>query len=271
MKNKYMILKKSGRYLIIDLVKVRLQSLRRRIFAWSKVVEVLTKQRGVKMAMIRLSYDFKGTMIEAQRLEVGDIRKFMQAMRQRLGIRLLAYAWVAEVHLDGTLHYHVCVVYKGYLTMPDRAFWGKDAAGRRVFYNRMWKKGCTHTEFDVRSPYYMAAYTGKSYQKDYTKLPDGYHAWAVYISDEALKIDLQIESLTKIKREIFETCSADGLSREEAWDEMKWILDYRKKCEIEQGMKWEYVGAFSDLKEIATWGVNEELMGKKMYLSIDRE
>jgi hypothetical protein len=49
---------------------------------------------------------------------------------------------------------------------------------------------------------------------------------------------------------------------------MKWIFDYRKKCEIEQGMKWEYVGAFSDLKEVAKWGVTEEVMGKKMYLSV---
>jgi hypothetical protein len=271
MKNKYMLLKRFHQFMTVDLVKVRQQNLRRRIFAWSKVVEALTKERGVKMAMIRLSYDFKGTMIEAQRLEVGDIRKFMQSMRQRLGSRLRAYAWVAEVHLDGTLHYHVCVVYKGYLSMPDRAFWGKDASGRRVFYNRMWKKGCTHTEFNVRSAYYMASYTGKSYQKDYTKLPDGYHAWAVFISDDALKMGLKIESLNSTKRMLFEMIKTEGgYELEEAWDELKWILDYRKKCEIEQGMNWEYVGVFNDVKQIEKWGITQENLDEKMYLTIQR-
>jgi hypothetical protein len=265
---RYMYLNKPGKRLIVDLLKVRLFNLRRRIFAWTKVVDALTKEKGVKMAMIRLSYDFKGTMIEKQMLEVGDIRRFIHSLKQRMGIRLLAAAWVAEVHLDGTLHYHVCVVYKGYLAMPDRAYWGRDGKGRRVFYRRIWKKGCTHTEFEVRSAYYMASYTGKAYQKDYTKLPVGYHAWAVYVAPQALKMSLRVESLSKLKREVYERCSADGLTREEAWDEMTWMMDYRKKCEIEQGMSWEYGGGFNDLNEVAKWGITEASMEKKMYLLV---
>jgi len=267
MKYRYGMLIKSGQFLMVDLVKVRLQNLRTRIFAWSRVIEPLTKQRGVRMAMVRLSYDLKGTMIEKQVPEAGDIRRYDHALKQRLGKRLLADAFVAEVHRDGTLHYHVCIVYKGYLPTSDKAYWGKDALGRKVHFERMWKKGCTHTEYDVRSPFYMASYTGKEYQKDYMMLPPNFHAWAVMISEEALKMDLRIESLSKLRREVFEICRYDGLSREEAWDEMKWMVDYRKKCEVEQGMSWEYVGGFNDFRQVAKWGIKPEMMDKKMYLA----
>lgn len=258
--------------MITDLVKVRLSNLRRRVFAWAKVTEPLREIKGVRMAMFRLSYDLLGTMIKKQVPHVGDIKIFMHRVRQRLGKRLLAYAWVAEVHKDGTLHYHVIVIYTGgWFGMPDRAYWGVDTMGRRVHYERLWKKGCTNSDFHARTPYYLATYVGKDYQKDYMKLPEGFHAWAVFISEEALKMDLQIESLTRLKREVFERVrDVEGYSREEAWDEMVWMDALRKKCEQEQGMNWEFVGAFNDLKQVEGWGVTEETMGKKMFSYVER-
>jgi len=273
MKNKYMLLKKGSKYLIIDLVKVRLFNLRRRVFAWARVIQPLSMMKGVKMAMFRLSYDLKGTMIEKQITAVGDIKIFMHRVRQRLGKRLLAYAWVAEVHADGTLHYHVCILYLGgWFGMPDRAYWGLDTKGRKIHFERMWKKGCTHSEFHVKTPYYMASYVGKEYQKDYMKLPDNFHAWAVFVSDEALKLNLKIESLTKLERLEFESIvKFEGLEIEEAWTELKWMTKYRRRCQAEQELNWEFGGLFNDVKQVEKWGITQELLDKKMYTSINSE
>lgn len=267
MKNKYMALKKAGRIMVVDLVKFRLSHLRRRVFAWAKVIQPLKEVKGVRMAMFRLSYDLRGTMIKKQVPEVGDIRVFMHRVRQRLGKRLLAYAWVAEVHLDGTLHYHVIIVYGGgWFGMPDRAYWGLDTLGRRVHFERLWKKGCTNSDFHVRSPYYLGTYVGKDYQKDYTKLPEGFHAWAVFVSDEALKMGLRVESLSSIRRELFEVVRDEGgYTREEAWNEFLWVEGYRKECARERGESWEFIGAFNDLKQVEKWGVTEKSIEGRMF------
>ena len=268
-RKRWAMLKRGNDRLFIDLLKLRLVTLRRRIFAWSRVIDAITKQPGVKMAMYRLSYDTAGTLVKASEWQALDISLFMQRLRARMGKRLLAYAWVAELQIRGVIHYHVCIVYRGYAPMPDRSYHSKDARKHWRSFNRMWEKGSSHTDLEVRSPYYMASYCKKAYQKDYLHFPMGAHAWAVWISDAGLKASLKWEALEDYKKaEIAHIMLDEGLGYVEAWEQWEW--EVRRTRIIKQMMKadgrdvWEYVGSFNDISNLGYDGVTEELLSKRM-------
>ena len=268
-RQRWAMLMKGNQRLFVDLVRLRLVTLRRRIFAWSRVIEPITQLRGVKMAMYRLSYDTEGTLVHASHWEAGDIREFMMRLRARMGKRLLAYAWVAELQVRGVMHYHVCMVYRGYAPMPDRSYHSKDGRNHWRSFKRMWEHGNSHTDFEVRSPYYMASYCKKAYQKDYLHFPMGAHAWAVWVSDAVLKASLQWESLEDYKKGSVACIMYDeGLGFEEAWEQWEWEVKRTRlvKQMVKQagGDVWEYVCSFNDLSKIGYPGVTEELLSKRI-------
>jgi hypothetical protein len=41
-------------------------------------------------------------------------------------------------------------------------------------------------DFKVRTVFYLAKYTGKSYQKDFLRFPEGAHAWHVWVGEEGM-------------------------------------------------------------------------------------
>lgn len=146
------------------------------------------------MAMMRLSYDRVGTLVAARSWAAMDIDKFMHALHKRMGDRLLAYAWVLEVYASGDPHYHVLIVFRG--VMPFRPDESGVCQGRR--FKRLWPYGATHVDYKIRSVYYIGKYTGKEYQKDFLKYPDGAHAFAVWIGDKGYARVLGVLTLSAL-------------------------------------------------------------------------
>jgi hypothetical protein len=131
----------------------------------------------------------------------------------------------------------------------------------------MWWKGNSHSDFDVRSPYYLADYVRKEYQKDFEHFPIGAHAWAVWISDEALKTTLRFESLDKYKQELItqSMLEDDGVGFEEAWEKMEWEVKRTRLAHKMVGDSWEYLGQITDASGVAKWGITDELLKKKIF------
>lgn len=171
----------TGKGFYIDLLKVRMDKMRSRLFAWASVCEKLSTLKGVKRCMITLTYDTAGTLGKVGMWEAGDIRKFMTALKRRAGLELLAYAWVVEVQKNGNPHYHIIVLYRGSVPYPDKS--------------GMWSKGMSNILFRLQTVYYICKYVGKEYQKDFSKLPKSARAYSVYVADRAMKEELRLLSL----------------------------------------------------------------------------
>lgn len=272
---RYTVLERNGQRLIIDTQRLRLQHLRRRVHAWSRVVDDL-KQGGQKfnMTMYGLTYDTLGTHGEAGSWEPLDISKFVDALHARMGKRLLAYAWVAELQLREVIHYHVIIIHTGRAPMPDRQYRAKDARGHMRTFEKLWAKGSSHTDFKVRSAFYLASYVKKEYQKAYEFFPSGCHAWAVWISDTASKQALQYHSLEDYKQRLFLEQNlplpfGNGYGFEEAWENMEWEVQREKLTRRFRGENWSYVGACSGAKDLEKWGVTDELLAKHVFTKLD--
>ena len=154
--------KKTGEVFEVSNAKSRISRLRRRVFSWAGVVRPVTGAT-TRMVMITLTYRKSWLWMP------NHIRKFMLKVRKHLGGNLHAYAWVAELQERGAVHYHVIlIVNRGTaIPMPDKTGW--------------WTYGSTKIQ-SANSPYYIAKYTGKEYQKE-GPFPKGLRMFAVWISD----------------------------------------------------------------------------------------
>jgi hypothetical protein len=263
---RYTLLRKGkGNYRVIDTRRMRLWKLRSRVFAWAGVVKSLTSRAAVKMAMYRLSYDTGGTLVKPSNWQALQIKFFMKALHERMGKRLLAYAWVAELQERGVIHYHVIIVYTGRANFPDRDVRAKDARGHLRVFKRLWVHGSSHSDFRVRSPFYISSYVKKEYQKAYEFFPSGCHAWAVWVSDEAMQRDLRFHSLAEWKQNIFlqeylGVGDGEGKDWLAAWSVMEWEVKRQRLVRAMSGERWEYAGSFSDASALARWNVTEDLL-----------
>jgi hypothetical protein len=192
--------------------------------------------------MYTLTYDTKGTLIPACDWEPGHIGQFIKRLRKRLGDRLLAYAWVAELHYSGKVHYHVLILYKGWLPYPDKSYHKKGQG-----YKRLWEYGLSSTELRVRSVFYICTYVGKEYQKDFVNFPEGCHAWSVWFSDKATKELMRFHSLDDL---------AQGLVRAFGWE--IGLSEYASvKADLDHE-QWMYVGSFLS-RQLAGMMAGEDL------------
>jgi len=238
----------------------------RRIGNWASVVTNFTSETGVLMTMYGLTYDTAGTLVEPSKWEPNDISQFIKRLHYRMGKRLLAYAWVAEMQERGVIHYHVVVVHRGFAPKPDRAYTWTDARGHRRHFERLWTKGNTHTDWNVRSPYYLVSYLKKEYQKDFSRFPAGAHAWAVWISDEVLKMRLRFLSLSPSDQNlVLEYREAEGVGFREAFDFLKWDKRRVKLWNKHIGNNWEYMGSVSSAHDLASWGITDKAMQEKIF------
>ena len=265
---KFTVLRKSnGEVMVIDNVRLRLSHLRRRVYAWANVTKSLVGQLGVQMTMYGLTYDTQGTLVKASDWEVGDIREFMYCLRARMGKRLLAYAWVAERQARGTMHYHVAIVHTGFAPKPDISYMRRNERGELRSYERMWMKGNSHTDYKMRSPFYLVSYLKKEYQKDFEHFPIGAHAWAVWVSDAALQASLRMQSLGEYKQKILCEVMIDneGLGFEECWELMEWEVKRNRLIQKWKGESWEYFGQVQSAADLARWGVTDDLLKQHIF------
>lgn len=135
--------------------------------AWGQVVEIMRDQLekdgvGSRMLMIGLTYRAAGDY------RPGHLVAYLKSLKQMLGEKLLAFAWVAELQERGAVHYHLVLVVKKGTRIPLA-----DKSG-------MWPHGSSST-MTVRSPYYLVKYTGKKKQKDLALYPKSCRLYAASI------------------------------------------------------------------------------------------
>lgn len=177
----------TGRRFVVDLWRKRLNDLRKKLQAWSVAVSPVWHRKGVKKCMITLTYDTNGLLFQPSEWSPNHITNYLKALRRRSGLEVLAYAWVVEVQKRGVPHYHIILLYKGSVPYPDRS--------------GMWRYGLSTLTLKIRSAFYLVRYTGKEYQKDFSRLPNGARAYAVSISNPELRKKMRAELLPEHIRE----------------------------------------------------------------------
>ncbi len=152
----------SGRYAMVDQFIGRLEKLRMRIIAWAELVEKYQKKNDVRLIMVTLTYAKKDDY------KSGHIRKYIKALKQKMGGEILAWAWVAEIQKRGAVHYHLTVLIPKGTRFPT-----PDKSG-------MWKWGMSNVK-NARSAWYLVKYVGKAHQKDLSRYPKGCRLYATSI------------------------------------------------------------------------------------------
>jgi hypothetical protein len=198
---------------VIDTVKARYDRMRHRVKAWADILGDIPNAR---LVMVGLTYR------PGLDYQPNDIRDFMSKVKRKLGINLLGYAWVAELQQRGVLHYHVLLYLKKgtRFPLPDKAGW--------------WPHGSSSVS-SAKSPYYVLSYTKKRYQKDYDKFPVGARAYAVWIQERILSVNLRLLSLKKWER---------GIVESEGWDALPFYRQMHRDCN-----KWRMMGYHGDLED----------------------
>lgn len=166
--NKVCLIKdrRTGEILEVSNIKSRLSRLRRRVFSWSRTMPAASQT--TRLVMITVTYRKAWLWMPNQ------IKAFMAKIRKELRGNLRAYAWVAELQERGAVHYHVLLmVNRGTsIPQPDKAGW--------------WRYGMTKIQ-TINSPFYIAKYTGKEYQK-VGEFPRGLRLFAVWIAPDSIDI-----------------------------------------------------------------------------------
>ncbi len=151
--------REKGKCAVIDQFHVRLKKLRMRVVAWSELVEEYRRENKCRMIMVGL------TLRKPEDYKAGHIRKYVKALKQKYGEKLVAWAWVAELQERGAIHYHVMIVLPKGTRFPY-----PDKSG-------MWKHGSSSVT-RAKTPFYLVKYVGKEHQKDLSKYPKGCRLYA---------------------------------------------------------------------------------------------
>jgi hypothetical protein len=138
--------------LLVDTYAKRLWLLRKRLFAWAGLMQGYCQDNDVVPVMVGLTY------AKADDYDAGDIREYVKKIKQMMGEKLVAFAWVAEMQRRGALHYHVLFVVEKGKKIPK-----PDQSG-------MWTKGSSSIA-KAKSFYYICEYVGKEYQKNFDAYP----------------------------------------------------------------------------------------------------
>jgi hypothetical protein len=160
----------TGQKVLIDPDQSKMSRMKRRIVTWANTVDTFYDDTKHRLVMVTLTYK-----PEIQ-WEKNHIRDFMKYVRRKLKKNILAYAWVAENHLSGRIHYHLYYVVfkKTDVPMPDKS--------------GMWPYGSSKIETG-KSPFYLVAYLKKEYQKDFSKRPKGMRTFGIWIDKNRLSKD----------------------------------------------------------------------------------
>lgn len=105
--------------------------------------------------------------------ENGQIGKYVKTLKYSLGVHLLAWAWVLELQKRGTPHYHLIVVTDGkWPKIPDKS--------------RQWTYGMSKIK-KAMMPWYLMKYTGKEYQKDFSRYPRDARAYGMGFREKEVR------------------------------------------------------------------------------------
>lgn len=180
----------TGKAFSVDLVRLRMNKLQKRLRAWISAVTPSLSKKGVKRCMITLTYDTAGTVVDASSWSPDDINDFRRKLQRHKSMKVVAYAWVIELQANGTPHYHMLLLYTGKVPYPDKSGY--------------WQKGMSNVRFRIRTLYYIIRYLGKEYQKNLQLLPKGARAYGLYVSTPDMREELRLASLPDGARKLVE-------------------------------------------------------------------
>ncbi len=205
-----------------DSLKARVGRCRKRIRAWKDTVphinrrlrrlyESQSKKKGVefgpRLVMITLTYaDANTKHKKSDGWEANHIREFMLKLRKQLKDKLWAYAWVAEMQMRESVHYHimVCVAPNTYIPTPDKLM--EDGT-------KLWPHGDTEVKTAERGARYLMQYVGKEYQKE--GLPAGARMFAVWIGKKTATLEellgFRLSSAPPYVQEVVKAYYAHGI------------------------------------------------------------
>lgn len=201
--------RENGQVILLDQDKMRYDRMRKSVKAWADEIT----GNGGKLKMLTLTY--RGLNDWKQR----DITEFIRQVKKDLGSNLLGYCWVAEVQKRGALHYHVILwIEKGIpIGYPDKMGW--------------WKHGSTRVT-TAKSPFYILTYTGKEYQKEFSKFPKGARCHAVKLCDKGKDQKVKYSKLRDIEKLVVDSAG---------WEALKHWKEKRIS-------KWKYTGTYRELE-----------------------
>jgi hypothetical protein len=163
----------TGKRYIIDNKKKRLERMKSRVVAWSKL-----QPAGGWYCMITLTYDTLKTKYELGKdYEERDITEFIKRLKGlllRRGVSILGYAWTVELQPSGHVHYHVL------LNLDKKIF--------RFYPDKLglWKWGDSSFT-PANTVGYIVKYASKGVEQVTGEYPPGLRIFAVWIADKFIK------------------------------------------------------------------------------------
>jgi hypothetical protein len=159
----------TGQSWVADNYLKRVERMKTRVRMWAGFLS-----GSAHLLMITLTYDTKKTKNKMGKdWEVRDITEFIRRLRrylERRGVKILAYAWVAELQPSGHVHYHLLVrlsklVYRLYVDELGLWRWGDTSIGK------------------AHGVGYIVKYATKGEAEDLEGFPKGLRLFAVWTGD----------------------------------------------------------------------------------------
>jgi len=185
-KQKYVLLfsKRQNRFTYIDIYKARYHRMRNAVMKWAELTNYMYSGDLYRRVMITLTYRDLGTW------SPNDITEFVKKLRNKLGQKLVTYAWVAELQKRGAIHYHMIVIVKKGTNIPK-----PDASG-------LWKHG-TSTRETAKTVYYLVTYLGKEKQKEFSEFPGGARCFGIGIFQDPVRKQFRFDRLSTWEKQFY--------------------------------------------------------------------
>lgn len=200
-----------NRFIWIDIYKARYHRMRNSVYKWAELTNLYYSGDLYRRVMLTLTYKKIGTW------RPNDITEFVKKLRNRLGEKLVGYAWVAELQERGAIHYHMIVIVKRGTNVPE-----PDSSG-------LWKHGSSKRE-TARTVFYMVTYTSKEYQKNFSEFPCGARCFGIGLFEGLVRKQFRFDRLKPWEQQYYLV--------DQDWEKLK--LE-RQKRRYENGWKKVYI------------------------------
>jgi hypothetical protein len=185
-KQKYVLLfsKHLNKFIWIDQYKARYHRMRNSVYKWAQLTDWTYSGDLYRRVMITLTYKEVGAW------HPNDITEFVKKLRNKLGEKLVTYAWVAELQKRGAIHYHMIVIVKKGTNIPK-----PDSSG-------LWKHGNSQRE-TAKTVYYLITYLGKEHQKNFSEFPCGARCFGIGVFQDLVRKQFRFDRLKTWEKQFY--------------------------------------------------------------------
>jgi hypothetical protein len=228
-KQKFVLMfsKVQNRFIWIDIYKARYHRMRNSIYKWAELTNLYYSGDLYRRVMLDLTYKKVGTW------HPNDITEFVKKLRNKLGEKLVTYAWVAELQERGAIHYHMIVIVKRGTNIP-----APDSSG-------LWKHGSSRRD-TAKTVFYMVTYVGKEHQKNFSEFPCGARCFGIGLFEGLVRKQFRFDRLKTWEQQYYlvnQDWKKLNLERrkrkyENGWKKMYITEDYELVKAYKQAYEW---------------------------------